>query len=702
MSNWMPLDALMFCVQNLLAVLAAYLFAVRAFEGCDRFHLTLAMVAGYPLVAYFTVLLLGSVGLLSIGPVLIVLSALNALLFWGPGFPKMNSLRKLNLGAHVGPAGQSGGASGNPIAASIALALVVVFVLPPVIRLLGKGPSFGSDDFSYHAPFAAQWLVEGRIGLIGSSLSTYYPFNSEIFSLWHMLPFRADGFVGLVGVFWIGLLAFSVFTLARRMEVALHIAGVCVALMIASPVVAVSAGRFSSVDFAGAVAMLCALVFFLDARLPATSHTRRRSDLVYGGLLAGFATGVKVPFAVPCGVILLWILFSGGGSRVRSALLTLFSMSVAGGYWYVRNLIFTGNPVYPADNLLFSGPFGAAEQTRTKLITWIINHPADLQQWKYIAYSVFDWPFVIGILACLGYAITLFMLFRSKGRLSGYQVHFCFLLCCVGIAGALTFPFMPFSGTDNDPNGLLRIEPRFLILSFLLGVVLLLMLLGGHQRGQRFVFGLSVVAVIGVWDGPLTKLAMLMAVTAALLVVPQVFWGSLRKWLDTVRGGSVLAFLVAAAVCILQPVVQRNADAEMFSYQWKGRPLGEAWRAVASLPLNSQIACFGASTDQYYPLFGRHLDKVPVPLQQDGTVRKHLHELSRVSGDGSSYWAPEPELRLDHLVTNLRRSGVAYALVVQEEPGVWPGQHVVLSQTPGATRVFDNGYACIWKLPVSN
>jgi hypothetical protein len=702
MSHWMPLDALEFCVQNLLAGLAAYLFAVRAFHGCDRLHLTLAAVAGYPLVAYFSILLPGSVGLLSIGPVLIVLSVLNVLLFWGPGFPKMASSGRPNPDAHAGPAGQSGGASRNSIAASVALSLVVVFVLPPVIRLLGKGPSYGSDDFSYHAPFAAQWLVEGRIGLIGSSLSTYYPFNSEMFSLWHMLAFRADGLVGLVGVFWIGLLAFSVFTLARRMEVAPHVAGVCLALMIASPVVAVSTGRFSSVDFAGAVAMVCALTFFLDSRLPATSHTRRRSDLVYGGLLAGFATGVKVPFAVPCAAILLWILFSGGGSRVRSALLTFFSMSVAGGYWYIRNMIFTGNPVYPADNLLFSGPFGAAEQTRTKLITWIINHPADLQQWKYIVFSVFDWPFVIGILACLGYASALFILVRGKRRLSGYQVHFCFLLCCVGAASALTFPFMPFSGTDNDPSGLLRIEPRFLILTFLLGVLLLAMLLGGDQRGQRLVFGLSVVAVIGVWDGHLAKLAMLMAVAAALLVVPPKFWDALWRRLCTVRGWIVLALLSPAAVFVLQPIVQRNADAEVFSYQWKGRPLGEAWRSVDSLPVNSQVACFGASTDQYYPLFGRHLDKVPVPLQQDGTLRKHLHELTRVSGEGSSYWAPEPELRLDHLVTNLRRSGVGYALVVQEEPGVWPGQHVVLSRTPGAIQVFDNGFASIWKLPDSN
>ncbi len=702
MSDSVLVQTVVFCVQNLLAASAAYMFAARAFRGCERSHVALAAVAGYPLVVYLTVLPLGSAGLLSIGLILIFLLLLNALLIWGPGLLPATSREKLRADAPPGHGKEPPAGPANPIAAGIALALVVVFVLPPAIRLLVKGPSYSSDDLSYHASSIAHWLVEGKISLVGSSLSTYYPFNSEILSLWHMFPFHADGLVGLVGIFWIGLLAFTVFSLTRKMDVSLSVSAACLALMIASPVVAASAGRFSAVDFAGAAAMLCALTFFLDSRQPAILSQRRRADLLYGGLLAGFAAGVKVPLAIPGAVILLWLLVSRGEKRMSAALLTGSAMLVAGGYWYIRNLVYTGNPVYPAESLVFSGPFGTAEQTRTQLVTWIAHRPLDVQQWKFILRSVFDWPLGLGILAFTGYAGALWALSRRNKGLAPFQMHFLLLLGLIGIVSVLIFPFMPFSGTDNDPYAVLRVEPRFLILPFFLGIILWSTVWGRTQRGQRVFFALSLVAAIGAWDGQSEKLALLLGATAAFLVIPKRFWESALRVASGVRGGTAAVVLVFAAVLLLEPIVQRNADTAVFSYRRNGQPIGEVWRAVNSLPPNSRIACIGPAAQQSYPVFGRQLDKVPVQVQGDGTVTPLLHDIVRASDDSSSYWSPEPPARTDHLVANLRRMGAHYLLVTKEDAGAWPGPHEVLLRTPGATQVFNNGYASLWKLPGGN
>jgi hypothetical protein len=261
---------------------------------------------------------------------------------------------------------------------------------------------------------------------------------------------------------------------------------------------------------------------------------------------------------------------------------------------------------------------------------------------------------------------------------------------------------MPFSGTDNDPHAVLRVEPRFLILPFFLGIILWATVWGRTQRGQRVFFALSLVAAIGAWDGQSDKLALLLGATAAFLVIPKRFWESALRVASGVRGGTAAVVLVFAAVLLLEPIVQRNADTEIFSYRRNGQPIGEVWRAVNSLPPNSRIACIGPAAQQSYPVFGRQLDKVPVQVQGDGTVTPLLHDIVRATDDSTSYWSPEPPTRTDHLVANLRRMGAHYLLVTKEDSGAWPGPHEVLLRTPGATQVFNNGYASLWKLPGGN
>ena len=289
-------------------------------------------------------------------------------------------------------------------------------------------------------------------------------------------------------------------------------------------------------------------------------------------------------------------------------------MGAAGCYWYVRNLVYTGNPIYPAQALIFSGPFGVADQARTKLITWIVNDPFNVQQWKYIALTMFNWPISIGLLALIGYAGALFALLRRRRSLSALEQQFLLLIVPIGIISVLMFPFVPFSGTYNAPQASFRPEARYVILPFLLGIVLWSTLWSRQHRGQVIFFTLSVVAVIGAWDGQALKLAALMVVVAGLLVIPKSFWDSLRKMLFSVRGMCALGLLSYSAVLLLGPVVQRRADTEVFSHQSEGHPLGEAWRALNSLPANSKIACLGPTAQQQYPVFGRRLDKVPISV----------------------------------------------------------------------------------------
>ena len=78
-------------------------------------------------------------------------------------------------------------------------------------------------------------------------------------------------------------------------------------------------------------------------------------------LLSGLAIGIKVS-ALPTAVIVFALTAwragapgSRGRAAVRVALVFAVAWTVTGGYWYVRNTIHTGNPLYPAAFLGWPG-----------------------------------------------------------------------------------------------------------------------------------------------------------------------------------------------------------------------------------------------------------------------------------------------------------------------------------------------------------
>jgi hypothetical protein len=90
-----------------------------------------------------------------------------------------------------------------------------------------------------------------------------------------------------------------------------------------------------------------------------------RVDGGYAALLSGLALGVKISSAAPALVVLLAMALRARalGTRARArlravgalALIFAASWAATGGYWYARNAIHAGNPVYPAAFLAWPG-----------------------------------------------------------------------------------------------------------------------------------------------------------------------------------------------------------------------------------------------------------------------------------------------------------------------------------------------------------
>ena len=79
-----------------------------------------------------------------------------------------------------------------------------------------------------------------------------------------------------------------------------------------------------------------------------SSEGRRLPDgaLLVAGLAAGLAAGTKLNYLLPAFVLVVGIaLAAPNGARLRSLGLGGLAALAGGGYWYLRNLAHTGNPL---------------------------------------------------------------------------------------------------------------------------------------------------------------------------------------------------------------------------------------------------------------------------------------------------------------------------------------------------------------------
>ena len=125
-----------------------------------------------------------------------------------------------------------------------------------------------------------------------------------------------------------------------------------------SPVVAWEANTadidlFLAMFTAGALVML--LVWLREQRVWQVA--------IVIGLLLGFGMGVKLSaayYAIPVGLAILFPAWKNRGKGRRDALLAFlvvtFLTSLAGGIWYLRSFLLTGNPVFPYLNAIFRSP----------------------------------------------------------------------------------------------------------------------------------------------------------------------------------------------------------------------------------------------------------------------------------------------------------------------------------------------------------
>jgi hypothetical protein len=688
------MDLAVFVALNCLALATAALLTRLLFPGREPPALVLANVAGFGVVVLLLLLALGSIGqlfstaaLLSLATLLLGLSVLVR-----QHTPPLPGDTRMMAVLKPPPASRHR----DRTALAVLAGLLAVVVLDTCVL----GTAFGRDDLSYHAPAIAQWLVDARLSLAPFNYHVYYPYNAEILGLWWMLPSRADGMMSLTGLY--AALLYVTATIAA-LGSAPH--GKTTAFMVAALMLVarpVSAGLSStSGDQLGAAMVLAALAFLISGQVTQPQNLGT-SDALYSGLCTGVAVGAKISFAPVAPVLLLSILLSRPRTaiacRAKRAVVFVFALLLTGAYWYGRNTALCGNPLFPAEWGPFGGPFSAHAQETTKLIWWLLPAPLDSGRWVSLLKAYVWWPEPLFLLMAIGYLAALrdFWNDRDDDRAS------LGLLLAVGVVTALTHPFVPFTATTNSPEHELAPSLRYAVLPFLIGILLFGRVLSPARKHSTSWWAIAVVSFAASFEG--SRLATFVFASTAIAAIG-VSAVSRSKRLSVPK--SLLRLLVPAAftlVALWMPFKQRLTDSRLWEFENSTRPIGAAWRALESLPKGARIAWFGPF--QYYPLYGRHLQHVPVALFPDGAPYQPLHIQWRNDPTAVEWWPSRGEREPVPLLENLRKAKIEFVFVSRYNnfnwdyplTDCWPRQQHVLLRSHEADKVFDDGYSVIWRL----
>ena len=201
------------------------------------------------------------------------------------------------------------------------------------------------DTLMYHLPFVDHWLQSGRLYTPECHMWSN-PANNEMIALWVVGPFSGDFLYNLANLPTTLLLACGALGVGRHIGLSFcfrHLAALAVVTHQLTQAHLQGAGN----DVAAAGLFLCCLGYVL--RYAAWAH---RADLLLGVMALGLLAGIKyyaLGYALIAILIAVYLITSkfGWRSAVKISAYGLVGLIVFGGYWYLRNLLATGAPLFP-------------------------------------------------------------------------------------------------------------------------------------------------------------------------------------------------------------------------------------------------------------------------------------------------------------------------------------------------------------------
>jgi hypothetical protein len=197
------------------------------------------------------------------------------------------------------------------------------------------------DAISYHLTKVAEWVRAGGFTReMGIDTHAPFPAGFELIETWWVVFLHHDVLIEMAGVEYLLLSAVACYALARELDLPERWAS------FAAVAYALTPGLYLSATSCLNDVPVAALV------LSAAALVQARSPWPHALLVAGLGLGTKPTFgyALPGVLLLAWLVRKKpalppppGSFRLAAAALA----GVVGVFWYARNLLWFGSPIYP-------------------------------------------------------------------------------------------------------------------------------------------------------------------------------------------------------------------------------------------------------------------------------------------------------------------------------------------------------------------
>ena len=338
---------------------------------------------------------------------------------------------------------------------------------------------FNFDSLWYHLPFAVEMAHSHSVtGLHYTETvftNWFYPQNSELLHSVGILLTHRDTLSLFLNFGWLAIAFLAAWCIGRpygRAPLTVVAAGVlleCHTLVVREPGAAKN-------DLMAAALLLAAMAILVNAWAAARSDGADGRSLSPGwplaaaGLAVGMAVGTKsTALAMAAALTVAVIVLAPAGRRWAAAGWWFAAGLAGGGYWYLRNLIVSGNPLPQLEHL---GPISLPHPERLQTGRpdfSIARYATDTGVWQdyftpelHQAFGIL-WPLVIVGAIAGGLTALLWGRPRVLRWIGG-----------VALLGMLAYLFTPLSaaGADGAPEGF-GINLRYAVPALLAGLTLL-------------------------------------------------------------------------------------------------------------------------------------------------------------------------------------------------------------------------------------
>lgn len=231
------------------------------------------------------------------------------------------------------------------------LLLFIILILLIILNIIGaSGPPSAMDPLVYHLTIPKIYIEKHKIEYFSYTWLSNFPFNMEMLYTLGMIiiddifPAQIHFVFGL----FISIAIFLFCKMNQKEEICLF----SIVLFYAMPLTTfVSTSAFS--DFGLIFYLFVSFISFYKWRIDL-----KKQWLILLGIFSGFACGCKFTGLFVSAILVLFIAFESIRQK-KSIISNIFIFSIFaiifGGVWYLKNLLWTGNPVYPFLYNLFGG-----------------------------------------------------------------------------------------------------------------------------------------------------------------------------------------------------------------------------------------------------------------------------------------------------------------------------------------------------------